>query len=157
MSADSTPTGSPQMTPSSSIYTPSDLSFSQASFLDASTPAMSEFDDVERSEGRNQDFGRENTEGNVRQEDLESITGTETDDEAEQEWQESLQQLNLLVSLVVLPFFGKWIGRRCAYWAWTKFMTWKHPAMQMVVTNKAAWNAAGVVGAISGPRALPAL
>jgi hypothetical protein len=37
-------------------------------------------------------------------------------DDAEQEWQESLQQLELLVSLVLIPFFGKWVGRRCAYW-----------------------------------------
>jgi hypothetical protein len=29
--------------------------------------------------------------------------------------------------------------------------------MEVVVTSKAAWNAAGVVGALSGPRALPAL
>lgn len=41
--------------------------------------------------------------------------------------------------------------------AWTKFMTWKHPTMEVVVKSKAAWNAAGVVGALSGSRALPAL
>lgn len=108
MSADSTPTGSPQMTPSSSIYTPSDLSFSQASFLDAPTPAMSDLG--------HQEHNHDHDHGNLQHADTESLTGTETDDEAEQEWQESLQQLNLLVSLVVLPFFGKWVGRRCAYW-----------------------------------------
>lgn len=39
-----------------------------------------------------------------------------TDDDAEAEWQESLQQMELLLSLVIVPFVGKWIGRRCAYW-----------------------------------------
>jgi len=39
------------------------------------------------------------------------------DDEgdAEAEWQESLQQLELLLSLVLVPFVGKWVGRKCAY------------------------------------------
>lgn len=45
--------------------------------------------------------------------------GDESDDEgegdAEEEWQESLKQLELLASMVVIPFVGKWIGRKCAY------------------------------------------
>jgi hypothetical protein len=39
------------------------------------------------------------------------------DDEAELAWRESLQELELLVSLVLVPFIGKWIGRKCAYWS----------------------------------------
>lgn len=35
---------------------------------------------------------------------------------AQQEWEESLQQLQLLVSVVVMPFFGKWLGRRWSHW-----------------------------------------
>jgi len=31
---------------------------------------------------------------------------------AQQEWEESLQQLQQLVAVVLLPFFGKWLGRR---------------------------------------------
>ncbi|ELU41641.1 hypothetical protein AG1IA_04327 [Rhizoctonia solani AG-1 IA] len=31
---------------------------------------------------------------------------------AQQEWDESVQQLQLLLTVVVLPFFGKWLGRR---------------------------------------------
>jgi hypothetical protein len=88
-------------------------------------------------------------------------------DDAEQEWQESLQQLELLMSLVLIPFFGKWVGRRCAYWgthplcgnrdgwltggiAWTKFMTWKYP-VEVVVTDKNAFSLSGVVGVLSTP------
>jgi hypothetical protein len=92
-------------TPEGSIYTPSqmssstsNLSFSQTSFLEQPTPShASALSDDNAS--------------------LTSSLSTDTDDdEAEAEWQESLQQLNLLVSLVVIPFFGKWVGRRCAYW-----------------------------------------
>jgi hypothetical protein len=39
----------------------------------------------------------------------------EDDDLAEQEWQESLAQLALLFNLVLLPFAGKYFGRRFAY------------------------------------------
>ena len=36
---------------------------------------------------------------------------------AEQEWQESLAQLALLVNLVLLPFAGKYFGRKFAYFS----------------------------------------
>jgi hypothetical protein len=37
-------------------------------------------------------------------------------DDAEQEWKESLQQLELLLSMVIVPYVGKYFGRKCAYW-----------------------------------------
>lgn len=40
--------------------------------------------------------------------------GEETD--AEREWKESLQQLELLLTMVVVPYVGKYFGRKCAYW-----------------------------------------
>jgi hypothetical protein len=39
------------------------------------------------------------------------------DDLAEQEWQESLKQLALLFNLVLLPFAGKYFGRKFAYFS----------------------------------------
>lgn len=36
--------------------------------------------------------------------------------DAEQEWRESLQQLELLLTMVLVPYLGKYFGRRCAYW-----------------------------------------
>lgn len=36
--------------------------------------------------------------------------------DAEKEWKESLQQLELLLTVVVVPYVGKYIGRKCAYW-----------------------------------------
>ncbi|KAI0307915.1 hypothetical protein B0F90DRAFT_88005 [Multifurca ochricompacta] len=35
---------------------------------------------------------------------------------AQQEWEESLDQLAQVVSVVLLPFLGKWLGRRWSYW-----------------------------------------
>jgi len=36
--------------------------------------------------------------------------------DAEREWKESLQQLELLLTMVVVPYLGKYFGRKCAYW-----------------------------------------
>ena len=45
---------------------------------------------------------------------------TDYDDErmrdAEREWKESLQQLELLLTMVIVPTIGKYFGRKCAYW-----------------------------------------
>ena len=46
--------------------------------------------------------------------------GEETD--AEREWKESLQQLELLLTMVVVPYIGKYFGRKCAYWG--KPLSW---------------------------------
>ena len=35
---------------------------------------------------------------------------------AQQEWEESLAQLQNLVSIVLLPFLGKWMGRKWSHW-----------------------------------------
>jgi hypothetical protein len=35
---------------------------------------------------------------------------------AQEEWEESIQQLEQLASVVLLPFFGKWLGRRWSHW-----------------------------------------
>lgn len=34
---------------------------------------------------------------------------------AQKEWEESLNQLQQLVGVVLLPFFGKWLGRRWSH------------------------------------------
>lgn len=43
----------------------------------------------------------------------------DSDDEdrlAEQEWQESIQQLQQLFAIVLLPYLGKFLGRRWSHW-----------------------------------------
>ncbi|KAJ4675418.1 hypothetical protein HRR95_005503 [Exophiala dermatitidis] len=97
----------------------------------------------------------------------------DTDDEdyngesdAEREWKESLQQLELLLTMVIVPYMGKYFGRKFAYWGmsilqdkfyhadrrltccigWKQFMEWKYP-VEIVVTNKAAFQGVGAVEA----------
>jgi hypothetical protein len=41
---------------------------------------------------------------------------------AQREWEESLQQLQQIFSVVLLPFFGKWLGRRWSYWAYARYL-----------------------------------
>ncbi|RVD83774.1 uncharacterized protein DFL_005552 [Arthrobotrys flagrans] len=68
---------------------------------------------------------------------------TERDEsDAELEWQESIKQLEMLLTMVVVPFAGKWLGRRF----WGKAMEWKYP-VDVVITSKAEF-AAGGVGAV---------
>jgi hypothetical protein len=48
-----------------------------------------------------------------------SITTWDSEEEqrrAQQEWEESIKQLNLALQIMVLPFFGKWLGRKWSYW-----------------------------------------
>jgi hypothetical protein len=47
--------------------------------------------------------------------DLDTLSEYSSD--AEAEWRESIQQLELLLSMVLVPFLGKLLGRRCAYWS----------------------------------------
>ena len=47
--------------------------------------------------------------------DIDSESEQEESD-AEREWKESLQQLELLLTMVVVPYIGKYFGRKCAYW-----------------------------------------
>ncbi|OGE54571.1 hypothetical protein PENARI_c006G10909 [Penicillium arizonense] len=76
--------------------------------------------------------------------DLDTLSDDFSD--AEAEWQESIEQLELLLSMVLVPFIGKYLGRRCAYWSWTRFMQWKYP-VEVVIKNPAAFKAAGVIEA----------
>lgn len=52
---------------------------------------------------------------------LPSSSSASSDDDdfpsdAEREWRESLQQLELLLTMVLVPYLGKYFGRKCAYW-----------------------------------------
>jgi len=47
-------------------------------------------------------------------------------DEAQREWDASLEQLQLLLTVVLVPFVGKYFGRKFAYWSWARYMEWMH-------------------------------
>lgn len=48
-----------------------------------------------------------------------SFTTWDSEEEArlaQEEWDESIRQLQLAVQVMLLPFVGKWLGRRWSYW-----------------------------------------
>lgn len=116
-----------------------------ASFIDAASSSESELDSLPSSS-----------------------TGSSVDDDefisdAEREWRESLQQIELMLTMIIVPVMGKYFGRKCAYWGewdstvgnsgdtdfrpgWAKFMEWKYP-VEIVVTDPKLFKATGVVEA----------
>jgi len=75
-----------------------------------------------------------------------SEVGSEYESDAQREWEASLQQLELLLTMVLVPYLGKYFGRKCAYWSWAKYMEWMYP-VEVRFTNKTAFKAAGAVEA----------
>lgn len=47
--------------------------------------------------------------------DLDTLSDGFSD--AEEEWRESMEQLELLLTMVLVPFVGKYLGRKTAYWS----------------------------------------
>ncbi|GMK57252.1 hypothetical protein CspeluHIS016_0400860 [Cutaneotrichosporon spelunceum] len=39
----------------------------------------------------------------------------------QEEWEESMRQIESVLSVIILPFFGKWWGRRFAHWAYGRY------------------------------------
>jgi hypothetical protein len=48
--------------------------------------------------------------------DIDSDSEDDDYSDAEREWKESLQQLELLLTMVVIPYVGKYFGRKAAYY-----------------------------------------
>lgn len=78
--------------------------------------------------------------------DTASLTLSDANSDAEREWHESLQQLELLLSLVIVPYLGKYFGRKFAYWGWKSFMEWKYP-VEIVVTSPRTFKGIGAIEA----------
>lgn len=39
----------------------------------------------------------------------------------QEEWEESLRQMEVVISIIVIPYFGKWFGRQWAFWAYERY------------------------------------
>ena len=91
--------------------------------------------------------------------DLESLPSSTTssssadedhpESDADREWRESLQQLELLLTMVLIPYIGKYFGRKFAFWGWGKIMEWRYP-VRVEITDPGAFKGAGAVGAAAG-------
>ncbi|KAI2467542.1 hypothetical protein F4781DRAFT_401872 [Annulohypoxylon bovei var. microspora] len=46
----------------------------------------------------------------------ESFT-SDDDYDAQREWEQSIEQLQLLLTMILVPFAGKYLGRKFAYWS----------------------------------------
>ncbi|KAK4241644.1 hypothetical protein C8A03DRAFT_12150 [Achaetomium macrosporum] len=66
--------------------------------------------------------------------------------DAQKEWEASLEQLQLLLTMIIMPFVGKFLGRKFAYWSWARYMEWMHN-VEIRWTNKRVFNAAGAAEA----------
>lgn len=42
---------------------------------------------------------------------------SEEESDAQREWEESLQQLEMILTMMIVPYAGKYFGRRFAYWS----------------------------------------
>jgi len=127
------------------------ISASQPSFIEAPSNGSDELDSLPDSEP-----------------DSDEVTVSEDEEEsdAEREWKENLQQLEMMLSMVVVPYMGKYFGRKFAYWGelykpfakavkgltrwtllgWKQFMEWKYP-VEIVITNKARFKGMGAIEA----------
>ena len=106
-----------------------------------------------------------------RDDDLDSLPSTPTSDiysdddlDAQEEWERSLEQLQLLLTMMIVPWFGKYMGRKFAYWSkfletntpnekilmmasgWARYMEWMHN-VEVRWTNKKSFKAAGAIEA----------
>jgi Mitochondrial import 2 len=53
------------------------------------------------------------------QPDSDELTVSDSDydnSDADRQWKESLEQLELLLSMVIVPYAGKYFGRKFAFW-----------------------------------------
>ncbi|EUC35550.1 hypothetical protein COCCADRAFT_90473 [Bipolaris zeicola 26-R-13] len=75
-----------------------------------------------------------------------SVDEEEYMSDADREWKESLQQLELLLTMVMVPYLGKYFGRKAAYWGWAKFMEWKYP-VEVTISSPKTFKLTGAVEA----------
>ncbi|KAK5661535.1 hypothetical protein OQA88_11439 [Cercophora sp. LCS_1] len=74
------------------------------------------------------------------------LSSAESESDAQREWEASLEQIQLLLTMVVVPFAGKYLGRKFAYWSWARYMEWAHD-VEIQWTSKGAFKVAGAVEA----------
>lgn len=97
----------------SSYITMSDLD-SSSSFLSASDPSLSQPSLVEHPSVH--DDGEVDSLPSEADSDELTNSDDESESDADREWKESMQQLELILSMVILPYMGKYFGRKFAYW-----------------------------------------
>ena len=81
--------------------------FPKTMFVGRKTPEKrNDVDDVSSSSSDGSDLSTESDDS----------YDSERERELEREWEEGMEQLKLITTIVLLPFFGKWLGKKWAYW-----------------------------------------
>lgn len=98
----------------------SDIDSSASSFANISEPSASQpsIIDLPSRAYDNDDEDHLDDLPSPSEPDSDEVTVSEDGEEsdAEKQWNESLQQFELLLSLVLVPYLGKYFGRKFAYW-----------------------------------------
>lgn len=77
---------------------------------------------VNHPQGEQQDYASidndddNNDDNNDDDDDDDVMSYNSLDSDAEREWEESKRQFELMLNFVMIPFIGKFLGRKCAYW-----------------------------------------
>lgn len=67
----------------------------------------------------------------------ESFDSDDDDYDAQKEWEQSLEQLQLLLTMILVPFAGKYLGRKFAYWSKSRHLFPAiEPAPEGLLTTK---------------------
>ncbi|KAF0445625.1 hypothetical protein F8M41_003096 [Gigaspora margarita] len=45
-------------------------------------------------------------------------------DVTDEDWEELLEQTQQILVVFILPFIGRWLGRKFSFWAWARFVEW---------------------------------
>ena len=56
--------------------------------------------------------------------------------------------------MVLVPYLGKYFGRKAAYWGWARWMEWMYPGMEVVVTDRKMFEGVGMAEAAIGEGAM---
>ncbi|KAI0594628.1 hypothetical protein F4775DRAFT_572955 [Biscogniauxia sp. FL1348] len=77
----------------------------------------------------------------------ESFSSEDDDYDAQREWEQSLEQLQLLLTMILVPFAGKYFGRKFAYWSrslpWRRVWCWQDGlsvANVILQAGRGIWN-----------------
>jgi hypothetical protein len=116
----------------------------ESSFLSVSEPSASQPSLID-SPANDEDEEIDTLPSESDSDDL-TVSDDFEESDAEREWKESLQQLELLLSMVIVPYLGKYFGRKFAFWGWKKFMEWNYP-VEIVITNPTRFKAVGAIEA----------
>ena len=79
--------------------------------------------------------------------DVDSLASISTDDlsseggsDAQREWEASLEQLQLILTMVLIPFAGKYFGRKFAYWS-----GWPSQKLRAAISTEEAGCCSGIL------------